>query len=111
MANIKFVDGDGALVAEVTAADGSNLREQARSNSVDMYKFWDKVKNCGGVGQCATCIVNVVEGMENLSTKTEFEQFKLRKKPETYRLGCQTVVNGSVTVQIKPGSKSGAKKK
>jgi ferredoxin len=40
--------------------------------------------------------------MENLSPKTPFEQRKLKKKPESYRLACQTLVNGPVSVKTKP---------
>ncbi|MCS6812822.1 MAG: iron ABC transporter substrate-binding protein, partial [Cyanobacteria bacterium] len=29
----------------------------------------------------------------------------LRRKPDTYRLACQVVVNGPVTVKTKPGKK------
>ena len=98
MANIKFVNED----LEVVAADGANLRTKALENKVDIYKTWGKLTNCGGYGQCGTCIVEVVEGMENLSPPTEAEKRKLRKKPDTYRLACQVIVNGSVSVKTKP---------
>ena len=87
---------------EVIAAQGSNLREKALQNRVDIYTLGGKLRNCGGYGQCATCIVEIAEGMENLSPKTDFEQRRLKKKPNNYRLACQTIVNGSVTVITKP---------
>lgn len=87
---------------EVIAANGSNLREKALQNRVDIYTLKGKLTNCGGYGQCATCVVEILEGMENLSPKTDFEQRRLRKKPENYRLACQTLVNGSVKVKTKP---------
>jgi ferredoxin len=40
--------------------------------------------------------------MENLSAKTDFEQRRLKKKPKNYRLACQTIVNGPISVQTKP---------
>ncbi|MEQ9553921.1 MAG: 2Fe-2S iron-sulfur cluster-binding protein [Coleofasciculus sp. G3-WIS-01] len=98
MANIKFVKED----QEVIAADGANLREKALQNKIDLYTFKGKLMNCGGYGQCGTCIVEVVEGMENLSPRTEVEQRKLKKKPESYRLACQVLVNGPVSVKTKP---------
>jgi len=98
MANIKFLNED----QEIVAADGANLREKALQNDIDIYKFMGKMMNCGGIGQCGTCIVEVVEGMENLSERTEFEQRKLKKKPNSYRLACQTTVNGAVSVKTKP---------
>ena len=94
---------------EVIAAQGSNLREKALQNKVDIYTFGGKLRNCGGYGQCATCIVEIEEGMENLSAKTDFEERRLKKKPNNYRLACQTLVNGSVKVITKP--KPGKKKK
>ncbi|MEQ8466349.1 2Fe-2S iron-sulfur cluster-binding protein [Coleofasciculus sp. E2-BRE-01] len=98
MANIKFVKED----QEVIAADGANLREKALQNKIDLYTLKGKLMNCGGYGQCGTCVVEVVEGMENLSPRTDVEQRKLKKKPESYRLACQALVNGPVSVKTKP---------
>jgi ferredoxin len=98
MANIKFVN-EGK---EVVAADGANLREKALQNGIDLYTFMGKMMNCGGYGQCGTCIVEVVEGVDNLSPRTEVEKRKLKKRPDTYRLACQTLVNGPVIVRTKP---------
>ncbi|MBD1998898.1 (2Fe-2S)-binding protein [Leptolyngbya sp. FACHB-541] len=98
MADIKFVEEE----REVIAADGANLRFKALENGIDLYTFMGKMMNCGGYGQCGTCIVEIVEGMENLSPRTEVENRKLKKKPETYRLACQVVVNGPVSVKTKP---------
>lgn len=102
MTTITFVDKDKETIKEVIAANGANLREKALQNNVDLYTLRGKLVNCGGYGQCGTCLVEVLCGMENLSPKTDFEQRKLRKKPENYRLACQTLVNGSVTVKPKP---------
>lgn len=98
MANIKFVKEN----QEVVAADGANLRLKALENSIEIYKFMGKMTNCGGYGQCGTCIVEVVEGLENLSPRTETENRKLKKKPENYRLACQALVNGPISVVTKP---------
>nr|WP_290428465.1 2Fe-2S iron-sulfur cluster-binding protein [Thermocoleostomius sinensis] len=87
---------------EVVAADGANLRFKALENGVDLYTFMGKMMNCGGYGQCGTCIVEVTEGMENLSPRTDVENRKLKKKPENYRLACQTLVHGPVSVVTKP---------
>lgn len=100
MGNIKFVKED----KEVIAADGANLRFKAIENGIDIYTFIGKMTNCGGYGQCGTCIVEIVEGTENLSPRTEVEDRKLKKKPANYRLACQTLVNGPVSVKTKPKS-------
>ena len=98
MANITFVNEQ----KEAIAADGANLREKALENKIDLYTLKGKLMNCGGYGQCGTCIVEIVEGMENLSERTEVENRKLRRKPSSYRLACQTLVNGAVSVKTKP---------
>ena len=98
MTVIKFVKEN----REVIAAQGANLRFKALENGIDIYTFTGKLMNCGGYGQCGTCIVEVVEGMDNLSPKTDVELRKLKKKPESYRLACQTLVNGPVSINTKP---------
>ncbi|AFY46286.1 ferredoxin [Nostoc sp. PCC 7524] len=98
MGNIKFVKEN----KEVIAADGANLRLKAMENGIDIYKFFGKLTNCGGYGQCGTCVVEIVEGVENLSTPTDVENRMLKKKPANYRLACQTLVNGPVSVVTKP---------
>jgi ferredoxin len=106
MAVIKFLEADQEDGGkEVVAADGANLRYKAMENNVDLYTFAGKMMNCGGYGQCGTCLVEVVEGAENLSPRTSVEEKKLRKRPDTYRLACQTMVNGPVTVRTKPKKK------
>jgi ferredoxin len=87
---------------DVIAANGANLREKALQNGIDIYKLRGKLINCGGYGQCATCIVEIISGMENLSPKTDFERKRLKKKPDNYRLACQTLVNGPISVNTKP---------
>ncbi|PSB11271.1 iron ABC transporter substrate-binding protein [Pleurocapsa sp. CCALA 161] len=98
MTTITFVKED----KEAIAAQSSNLRSEALQNKIDIYTLGGKLRNCGGLGQCATCLVEIADGMENLSPKTDFEQRKLKKKPNNYRLACQTIVNGSVKVITKP---------
>ncbi len=101
MSSIKFVNEN----QEIIIAQGANMREKAIQNQIDIYTFKGKLMNCGGYGQCGMCVVEVVEGMENLSPRTDFESRKLAKKPDSYRLACQTLVNGEVSVKTKPGKK------
>lgn len=104
MANIKFLKED----KEVVAADGANLRFKALENQIDLYTLTGKMMNCGGYGQCGTCVVEITEGLENLSPRTAVEERKLRKWPDNCRLACQTLVQGPITVVTKPArSKKG----
>lgn len=98
MATIRFVN-EGK---EVIASDGANLRQKALENQIDLYKLLAKVTNCGGVGQCGTCVVEVTEGAERLSPRTAAEERHLKRKPDHYRLACQTKVSGEVSVKTKP---------
>ena len=98
MSSIKFIKED----KEIIVATGANLREKALQNQIDIYTFKGKMMNCGGIGQCGLCKVEIVEGMDNLSPRTDFENRKLAKKPASYRLACQTLVNGEVSVNTKP---------
>jgi ferredoxin len=87
---------------EVVVAQGANLREKAVQNAVDIYTFKGKMMNCGGYGQCGLCKVEIVQGLENLSPRTAFEEKKLKNKPANFRLACQTLVNGPIEVNTKP---------
>lgn len=98
MSSILFVN-EGQ---EIDVAEKDNLRSVALDNKIDIYTFKGKLMNCGGYGQCGTCIVEVVDGMENLSPRTPVENVKLKKKPSTYRLACQTLVLGAASIKTKP---------
>jgi ferredoxin len=98
MANIKFVN-EGK---EVIAMDGVNLRIKAMENNIDLYKFMGKLTNCNGYGQCGTCVVEILEGMENITPRTNSEISKLKRKPQNYRLACQAIVNGDISVKTRP---------
>ncbi len=87
---------------DVIVTEGANLRLKALENRIDIYKIYGKLMNCGGYGQCGTCVVEVMEGVENLSPRTPVEARFLKRKPDTYRLACQVLVKGDVTVKTKP---------
>jgi len=88
---------------EISVMDGCLLRTKLLENNVDVYKLVAKLTNCGGVGQCGTCGVEIVEGSQNLSPRTAAEERHLKKKPENIRLSCQTkVLQGTVSLNVKP---------
>lgn len=98
MSSILFVNES----QEIDVSEEDDLRSVALDNKIDLYTFKGKLMNCGGYGQCGTCLIEVVDGMENLSPRTPVENAKLKRKPETYRLACQTLVLGSASVKTKP---------
>ena len=97
-----YFDNEGK---DVVAASGANLRTKAIENQIDLYTMMGKMMSCGGYGQCGTCIVEILDGAESLSPRTEIEERRFKNKPDTYRLACQTTVNGRVTVRTKPKKK------
>ncbi|MFK8184639.1 MAG: 2Fe-2S iron-sulfur cluster-binding protein [Phormidesmis sp.] len=106
MARIKFVKED----KEVDASLGSNLRFKAQENNIDIYTLVGKLTQCGGYGQCGTCVVDILEGGQNLSPRTAVEEKMLRKRPSSCRLACQTMIQGDVSVETKPDKKAGLKR-
>ena len=97
MDKIKFVNEN----KEIVVMDGTNLRLKAIESGVDIYKGITKLLNCRGNGKCGNCMVDVVAGTENLSPRAPIEEQKLKQKPKSYRLACQTLVNGNVAVKTK----------
>ena len=81
---------------QVNCGQYANLRKVAQLHGVEVYKgIWQKL-NCHGLGLCAKCVMEVVEGDESLSAKTLRERIRLRGQPANRRLSCQCQVMGDV---------------
>lgn len=100
---------DGSYpVDRAAAASGEKLlRDVMLENKLELYAAYGKLMNCGGGGSCGTCIVEIVDGKELLSERTAAENRYLKKKPDSWRLTCQTIVgnkenSGKVVVQRLP---------
>ena len=89
---------------DVECYPGENLREVALREGIALYGLKGQLGNCGGCGQCITCFVDVVgeSSPGSLSGRTAVEDQKLRRRPQTWRLACQTLVQQSVLVLTKP---------
>ncbi|CEF97612.1 2Fe-2S ferredoxin-type domain [Ostreococcus tauri] len=85
-------DGSSAIEREITANEV--LRTCALEAKAPLYSGWDSMMNCGGLGNCATCAVDVKRGGELLSEETDAEKRKRKagKLQDTWRLACQCVV-------------------
>ncbi|MFM7287114.1 MAG: ferredoxin [Cyanobium sp.] len=88
---------------DVECYPGENLREVALREGIELYGLKGKLGNCGGCGQCITCFVDV-EGAAPaaLSAPTAVEVQKLRRRPDTWRLACQALVQDSLVVITRP---------
>jgi len=103
-------DGDKQTTERVLQVEsGEQLRAAMIADKVDLYTTWGKIWSCGGAGQCGTCIVDVVSASDGcLSERSATEEKKLRGKPASWRLACQTFVGDgetpgqSVTIATKP---------
>ena len=89
---------------DVECFPGENLRAVAVREGIQLYGLKGQLGNCGGCGQCSTCFVKV-EGESSataMSKRTAVEEAKLRRRPEGWRLACQSLVEQSVIVVTKP---------
>jgi len=81
---------------------GVIMRTALQQNGITVHKGMKaKLNSCGGGGQCSSCWVEVLEGMDNLSKPTEVEEKRAKKKPPNYRMSCQSLINGAVKVVVK----------
>ena len=115
---------------EIEVAEGSNLRAEAIKAGINPHQgvngigaSLNKFVNCKGFGQCGTCRVNIVKGMNNTSSMGVVENLRLRcplptpvtpggldplpcmafvGNEETMRLSCQTKVFGDIEVETGP---------
>ena len=89
---------------DIPCFPGENLREVALREGVELYGLKGKLGNCGGCGQCITCFVEVADGTPPaaLSARTAVEDQKLRRRPQTWRLACQALVQQSLLVITRP---------
>ncbi len=89
---------------DVECYPGENLRDVALREGIELYGLKGRLGNCNGCGQCITCFVEVagMAGPDALSPRTSVEELKLKRRPEQWRLGCQTLVRQSVIVLTKP---------
>ena len=59
------------------------------------------VSACGGNGDCTTCRLLILEGVENCSPETEKEKILIDKAHtmKGFRLACQTTIKGNITAR------------
>ncbi|GLJ44208.1 hypothetical protein SUGI_0923030 [Cryptomeria japonica] len=105
---LEFIGPTAGPTQEASVISGEKLlRNIMLDNNIELYAAYGKVMNCGGGGSCGTCLVEILQGEELLNERTSTEERYLKKKPETWRLACQTIVgnkenSGKVIVQRIP---------
>tara|TARA_A100001011_G_scaffold395466_1_gene490554 strand:+ start:215 stop:1759 length:1545 start_codon:yes stop_codon:yes gene_type:complete len=85
-----FVEPDGK---QIEVAENESILTASLRNNVP------HLSACGGTGKCSTCRVEVIDGLENCSSKSALEQTLSKKLsfPPNIRLACQTTINGPVS--------------
>ncbi|GJM34348.1 MAG: hypothetical protein DHS20C18_33490 [Saprospiraceae bacterium] len=75
--------------------DGCSLLDASIENKIP------HLHECGGNGKCTTCRVRILEGMENLTARSNQEAImaRNRKWDPSIRLACQCYVKGDVKLQ------------
>lgn len=107
---------------EINVPAGSNLRTVALNAGINVHQGLNGIGasanryfNCKGLGQCGTCRVNIVKGMENVNSPGMVEKFRFKcpvpdpipalayiGHEDTMRLSCKTIVNGDIEVETGP---------
>jgi ferredoxin len=116
---------------EIEVPEGANLRKEALKAGVNPHSLLNgmgagisrAILNCHGWGQCGTCRVKIVKGMENTSPMGIVERTRFRwpiptpvtpggldplpclafvGNEDTMRLACQTLVKGDIEVETAP---------
>ena len=59
------------------------------------------MSSCGCAGQCSSCWVEVLDGMDNLSPANANEDRMRKARPESWRMACQAFVNGPTEVVVR----------
>lgn len=107
---------------EIEVPTGANLRKEAMKAGINVHQgvngmgaSINKYINCHGLGQCGTCRVNIVKGMDNSSKMGFIEKMRFKVpvpdplpslayigNEDTMRLACQTLVMGDMEVETGP---------
>ncbi|XP_044464616.1 photosynthetic NDH subunit of subcomplex B 3, chloroplastic isoform X2 [Mangifera indica] len=72
---------DGSYPVDIAKAISGEklLRNIMLDNKIELYATYGKVMNCGGGGNCGTCIVEIIDGKDLLNERTNTELRHLKK--------------------------------
>ncbi len=97
MPTVRFVKQDMTIECPV----GTNLRQLALDNEVDLYAFPANLINCRGRAMCGTCRVKIDDDRA-VSQPTKEEEKKVGWEGPGYRLACKTKVLADIEVITNP---------
>jgi len=93
---------EGQPAQIVKAKPGSNLRKNLVDNGFEIYANFRAAFNCNAKQLCGTCIVDVMDGEENMTVKSINEKKAMLDNPGGFRLSCNIDVYGDCTVRLRP---------
>ncbi|CAE7745548.1 TATDN3, partial [Symbiodinium pilosum] len=93
---------EGEPIQRVPCAPGSNLRKTLLANGFQVYQDLRSVFNCNAQQLCGTCVLDVMEGDDNLTVRSVNEAAVMSANPPSFRLCCNIDVYGDVTVRLRP---------
>ena len=100
---LKVALADGAGTWTVECLKGQVLRDVLLQVNLDVYDMKDKMMNCGGGGVCGTCVMRmVVADDDGWEPRPGMEEKRLKRYAPNARLSCNLVVEGDVTIELKP---------
>ncbi len=85
---------------------GTNLRQLALDNEIDLYSFPANLINCRGRAMCGTCRVKI-DDVRAASAPHEDELAKVGWEGPQYRLACKTQVLADLEVVTNPRKAQG----
>jgi ferredoxin len=97
MPTVRFVKQNLTVECPV----GTNLRELALANEIDLYAFPANLTNCRGHALCGTCRVRIDE-TRAVSARGAEEEKKVGWEGPQVRLACRTKVLADIEVVTNP---------
>merc|ERR1712146_584299 len=87
---------------QIQAMKGQTMRRVLLDSGVDLYDMKGKATNCGGAGQCGTCVVKMTIPDDDWTPMPSFEKKSLKKYDADCRLSCMVIIEGDCSVKIRP---------
>ncbi|MBC7545605.1 MAG: (2Fe-2S)-binding protein [Candidatus Sericytochromatia bacterium] len=84
------------------AQSGITLRDLALAHGINPHPHVRKLFNCGGIGDCTTCVVRLAAEPAAVNPPTAAEAQWRDRWPADWRLSCQVRVTGPISVETRP---------
>jgi ferredoxin len=84
------------LGIELTVGGPKSVLEAALEELIEIRH------NCGGLGMCTTCRIQVMHGWQRLDPPNEAELYRLgsHRIEKGWRLACQTIIRDDLTIRL-----------